>query len=360
VPGELETATGGYRYDRRILATLPDFGWTPHLLRLDASFPHPTPAALEQAERALDAIPDGGLTLADGLAFGAMPALAERHARRLGLIALVHHPLAEETGLPAHQVEALRRSETRALAQARLVLTTSEATASLLLDYGVARERVRVIEPGTDSPAGIVGIERSADLRPVSGLDAEPDKLPVPRLLCVAALIPRKGHDLLLHALAQVQDLPWHLDCVGSLDREPAWAEQIHRLRDRLGLVERVTFAGAVSDLELARHYGRAALFVLATRFEGYGMVFAEALAWGIPILATRAGAVPHTVPAEAGLLVRSQDPDAFSAALRLLLNDKALRQRLSAGARSAAQRLPTWEQATAAFAAACSEVGHG
>lgn len=310
---------------------------------LDPSFPTPTRASLEHAGQVLAAIPDGGLVLVDGLAFGAMPDLAEAEGSRLRLVALVHHPLAAETGHPPDLAEALQAAETRALAQARLVLATSRSTAALLRDYGVESGRVRVVEPGTDP----------APLAQGSGGGT-------PRLLCVAALIPRKGHDLLLRALAELKDRPWHLDCVGSQDRDPAWAESLVRLIDRLGLAGRVSLLGPLDDAGLMERYAAADLFVLPSRFEGYGMAFAEALVRGLPILAARAGAVGETVPPGAGLLVPPEDAAALGQRLRQLLDDEPLRRRLAAGARAAGLRLPTWPRSVAAFAAALSEVAHG
>ena len=143
---------------------------------------------------------------------------------------------------------------------------------------------------------------------------------------------------------------------MGSLDRDPSWAQGLRRLRDELGLAGRVSLLGILGDEELAGRYGAADLFVLPSRFEGYGMVFAEALAWGLPILASRAGAVGATVPPEAGLLVPADDPVALGQALRRLMADPALRRRLAQGARAAGLGLPTWRNAAAACAAALEE----
>jgi glycosyltransferase involved in cell wall biosynthesis len=346
-PGDLATPTGGYRYDRRVLAGLGALGWRVEHHRLDASFPVPTPPALADARSVLAAIPDGRLVVTDGLAFGALPDLAETHRERLRLVALVHHPLAEETGLPRDLALRLRQSEARALRQARMVLVTSQATASLVAGYGVRPGCIRVVEPGTDPAA--------------AACEPRPDRRDgILRLLCVAALVPRKGHDLLLRALAGIQGPPWHLHCVGSPDRDRAWADALLRLRGELGLDERVTFAGAISELALECRYAESDLFVLATRFEGFGMAVAEALARGLPILATGCGAMAQTVPPGAGILVPPDDPAALSAALRRLMNDAALRRRLAVGARAAGQRLRTWPQVAAAFAAACEEVLRG
>ncbi len=379
IPGDLDSPTGGYRYDRRILAGLTALGWRVRYCPLDASFPLPTPAALAEAGRVLAAIPDGGLVLVDGLAYGAMPDLAEAEGRRLRLVALVHHPLALETGLSPERAAALRHSEIRALAQARLILVTSPFTARLLTGaegWGVAPDWVRVVQPGVEpvlapgggsphpdggqavSPAlGNGGQAVSSALGRGSGITMISGGLPPTprplRLLCVASLTPRKGHDLLLRALAGLSASPWHLDCIGSLDLDPAWARELFRWRDTWGLAERVSFHGPLAAEDLGRHYGAADLFVLPSRFEGYGMVCAEALAHGLPILTTRAGALVDTVPPEAGLLVPPDDLPALQEALRRLLTDEALRRRLTAGARAAALRLPTWEQSASAFSAA-------
>ncbi len=339
IPGDLDTPTGGYRYDRRILAGLAGLGWRVEPCPLDASFPAPTSVARSQARQILAAIPDGGLVLVDGLAFGALPELAETEGRRLRLVALVHHPLASETGLSPERAAGLRNAEARALARARLILVTSRFTATLLAGWGVPWARLKVVEPGTD-PAPSAQGSRSGPLR----------------LLCVASLTPRKGHDLLLNALAGLRDWSLHLDCVGSLDRDPVWAEGLIRLRDGRGLAGRVSILGALADEELACRYGAADLFVLPSRFEGYGMVFAEALARGLPILACHAGAVRETVPPEAGLLVPPNDSAALGQALRSLMADPVLRRRLAKGARAAGSRLPTWQDAVAAFAAALEE----
>src|SRR5229473_3772438 len=137
VPGSLETVSGGYAYDRRMVAGLRDRGWSVAVQELDDSFPRPTSAAREQAARVLALIPGGSSVLIDGLALGAMPSEVEREAARLRLIALVHHPLAAETGLDRRTAVALEASERRALSAVSLVVVTSPATAAALTRYNV-------------------------------------------------------------------------------------------------------------------------------------------------------------------------------------------------------------------------------
>src|SRR5512133_749890 len=114
VPGPLKTPTGGYKYDRRIVAGLRACGWDVDVRELEDSFPEPTVAALDDAARQLAAMPDGALVLVDGLALGAMPDQVERQSRRLRLIALVHMPLASTVGLQAADTARLQASESRA------------------------------------------------------------------------------------------------------------------------------------------------------------------------------------------------------------------------------------------------------
>nr|WP_242482387.1 glycosyltransferase family 4 protein [Thiocystis violacea] len=263
-----------------------------------------------------------------------MPALVEAAAPRLDLIALIHHPLALETGLEPAEAERLRRSEFRALASVRGVITTSRVTADGLTAYGVSRERTRVVEPGTDA----------APLATGSGCERL-------NLLCVATLTPRKGHAILFEALSRVRDLSWRLACVGSAQRDPAHAQALRARIGALDLADRIQLVGQVDAAALANHYQAADACVLASHHEGYGMVLAEALAQGLPILSTTAGAIVHTVPETAGLLVPPGDVEAMAAALRRFLTDRQLRERLRAGALRARASLPSWNAACDAFA---------
>jgi len=340
IPGDPSAFTGGYEYDRQVVDGLRALGWNVMVHGLDASFPLPTPSALAHARAMLARIPDGARVLVDGLAFGAMPEIAAAEARRLRLIALVHHPLALETGLENGYAEALRASETHALAAARIVVTTSAATARALADYGVAAERTVVVEPGTD-PAPLA--------RGTHGRVLE--------LLCVSTVVPRKGHAVLVEALAPLVDRPWRLTCVGSLARAPKTVAALRQQIARMRLASRVRFAGEVDRAALERYYDRADAFVLASLHEGYGMALAEALARGLPIVSTRAGAVPETVPPDAGLLVPPGDPVALRATLARFFDEPELRASLAAGARAARDRLPTWAQSCSRLARALAGV---
>jgi len=173
------------------------------------------------------------------------------------------------------------------------------------------------------------------------------------RLLCVATVTPRKGHAVLLEALAELRDRPWHLTCAGSVTRDPATFAALEQQVERLALRARVSFLGDLDADALEREYERADLFVLASYLEGYGMALAEAVARGIPLVSTTAGAIPETVPPTAGVLVPPGDSRALAKALAPLLDHGDARARLAANARAAAAALPTWRTAAERFAAA-------
>ncbi len=337
-PGDLETPTGGYHYDRRLIAELRNLGLEVHTVSLPQGFPFPDEQARQSSSRLMAALPDDAVVIVDGLAFGVLDDLAAAEARRLRLIALCHHPLALESGLSDTQRQAFLVSEHRALNHARAILVTSPNTRDLLVStFSIPGDRICVALPGTDPV-------------PMAPGDGDPV-----RLLTVASLIPRKAHDVLIDALAPLQALSWSARFVGSETLDPQWAQSLRERVNRLQLADRIRFTGPLNDLQA--EYRNADVFVLPSRFEGYGMVFAEALAAGLPIIAARAGAVPDVVPESAGLLVAADDARALSAAITRVLNDRELRLRLRQGARAAANSLPSWSDAAKLVAGKIREV---
>jgi glycosyltransferase involved in cell wall biosynthesis len=341
VPGRLETRTGGYGYDRRIVSGLRERGWSVMVHELDGAFPHPAPAERAHAARALGSCADGALVLIDALALGALPDEVEREAARLRVVALVHLPLATETGLDPAIAEALEQSERRALRAAAAIVVTGRSTAETLASYGVPREQMSLVEPGTDR----------APLATAADPSAGPNGRAPIRLLTAATLSQRKGHDLLFAALGRLSRLDWSLTCAGSLDRDPPTVMRLRtQLRD-LGLEARVALVGDLDERALSECYARADAFVLATLHESYCMAVAEAVARGLPVVATDTGAIGDVVgrtdaPAQpAGLIVPPGDLDALTDALSQVIGNAALRARLAEGARQARERLPTWGQ---------------
>lgn len=332
IPGDLATRTGGYAYDRHLIEALRRRGARVRHLELGSDYPAPSRETIARTSETFAALPDGTQILVDGLAFGAMPEIAAREGARLRLVALVHHPLGLESGLEPETASALIESERRALGHTAAVVVTSRATKRTLgADFGVPEAKIHVAEPGRAVAEAAV-------------LAGDP-----PLIVSVGSLVHRKGHDILVDALARLADRPWRCRIVGEA-RDAAVAADLRAriaangLGDRIALVTDAADAGA----EMAG----ADIFALATRYEGYGMVFAEAMAHGLPIVGTRAGAVPDVVPREAGRLVPADDAAAFGDALAALLAEPALRRRLADGGREAAAALPTWDDTAAIVAA--------
>lgn len=338
IPGDPNTPTGGFVYDRHAVAGLRDAGLLAGPIRVDGPFPEGDASALESAAEQFAAVPDGHTVIIDGLAFTALAPAIDAEATRLGIVALVHHPLGDETGLSAQDRERLLEAEVRALAQARAILVTSRTTRNRLAELGIDSGRVTVVVPGVD---------------PAPDLSFRDERAPGPmRLLCVATLVPRKGQHLLLEALAGLTDRDWTLALVGDA-RHPAYAERIRALVAEHDLEDRVALTGAVSDAMLETHWRRADAFVFPSLHEGWGIAPVEAVRWGLPVITSDAGALPESVPEAARDMVPADDVPALRAALARLLDDPGHRAWLAEGARRAAVDLMTWADMRTAFAAA-------
>jgi glycosyltransferase involved in cell wall biosynthesis len=338
VPGDLDTPTGGFVYDKRMIAELRKLGWDVGVIDLGNEFPRPSDAARSYAQQKIAAVAPDAPVVIDGLAFGVLPEAAAVLSRTHRLIPLVHHPLALESGLTLDEASALRVSERAALARAHHVVTTTRTVVQALTgDYDVPLAKLSTAPPGTDKVAPARGSGGNGPLA----------------LLAVGAVVPRKGYDVLIVALATLRELPWRLVIAGDPTRDPATAQQLEADVARHDLTDRITLAGAVSDELLDALYDAADLFVLPSRYEGYGMAFAAAIARGLPVIGTDAGAIPEAVPTGAGILVPPDNVPALAAALYRLITDARERGRLAAAARSAATQLPTWADSAVLFSRA-------
>jgi len=341
-PGSLESRTGGYIYDRRIVEGLRSKGWAVEVHSLDESFPQPTGAALAHAAAIFSSLRTGTIAVIDSLALGAMPEILERERARIRIVGLVHLPLAAEFGLDEDTARRVAIAERRSLAAAAQLVVTGHATLEFIDAYGVPRSQVAVIEPGTD-PAPLAAASSG---RPV-------------QLLTVATLNPGKGHEDLLLALAEVPDPDWRLTCAGSLTRHPRTAARIRTLVRERHLDDRVSIVGEVGPDALDVLYGRSDAFVLATLRETYGMAVAEALAHGLPVVSTRTGAIPSLVGSDAGLVVQPGDVRGLTKALWQVICDAELRERLASGARRVRTTLRRWDDAVGEMAATLEALGH-
>lgn len=334
VPGPLDTLTGGFIYDRQMVEGLRTVGRLGAVHELSGDFPRAAPYDVAAGAAVLAGLPDRALCVIDGLALTALGQSVAQHGSRLDVVAMIHHPLADETGLGDREKEAFFAAEKAVLAEVARIVVSSARTALRLRDFGVNPSAVRVVEPGVAAWA------RSQSW---TGGGTGPV-----RILSVATLTKRKGHDIALKALATCRDLDWHLDIVGA-SRDPRHGAALKTLAGELGLLDRVTFHGEVGEEELAELHSRAGLFLSATHHEGFGMALADAVAFGLPVVTTEEGAVAEAVRAAAEL-VPAGDADALGRALRALLGNEGARQQLAARSRDAAAGLFDWLRAQAAF----------
>jgi glycosyltransferase involved in cell wall biosynthesis len=333
VPGRLDTRTGGYEYDRRIVTGLRERGWTVAIRELDDSFPEPSVSALGDVDAVLAAIPNDTIVMIDGLAGSAMPGAVERHASRLAIVPIVHALIASEVGIDAAAAARRAEGERRALSRARAIVVAGPALVEPLVQMGIDPQRIAIVRPGTDPAPLARGSGSDAALHPVM----------------VATINPGKGHDVLFRALSTLRDRAWRLTCAGSLERYPDTALRLRALLGELELDTRVTLAGEMGPADIAALYDSADVFVLPTLSETHPLVIGEALARGLPIVSTRVGAIPDLVGSgdeAAGLLVAPGDAEVFATVLARVIDDGSLRARLAENARRKRDRLRTWEDA--------------
>jgi glycosyltransferase involved in cell wall biosynthesis len=334
IPGDLTLATGGYAYDRRVLAGLATHDVAVTHVPLPGTYPNPSDADIEASAAVLAGLSADTTLLIDGLAYGTFPAsLLARIKQRI--VALVHHPLGLETGVPVTRAAELLQLETAALTRAEHVVVTSPLTKRMLVaDFAVLPSKITVAEPGT-APAQRASGSTGGRVH----------------MLAVGSIVPRKGYPVLIEAL---KGLPsgWWLTIAGG-PRDDAEVARVHEAVATSGVSPRIEFVGAVDDATLDTLYASADLFVMPSLFEGYGMVLAEAMARGLPIVCTTGGAAAETVPDDAALKVPPGDYAALRKALSHAITEPDLRQRLSDASWAAGQRLPRWDDTSRIIATA-------
>ncbi len=331
--GDTERLTGGYLYNARVLLGLRENG-------VEIEEIVPCGASLEEQEESASRL---GTTLeprhfdvivVDALARIVIAPHLDRWRKERPLVAMVHE--LPSVAAPKAVLDREREYE-EPLLRAESLISVSPHGASILEERGVPTARIRVVPPGFDRLPKGYG----------TGLPGRNDE--TVRALCVAQWIPRKGILDLVRAWTLHERSGAVLELVGETDADPVYAASV-----RAAIADTpegsITVSGAVDDATLAVAYATADLFVLPSRFEGYGVVYAEALAHGLPVIACNVGPVPEVVGEEAALLVPPGYVEALCGALDLLLNEAGLRDRMSAAARRQARELPRWEDTAAGF----------
>ena len=324
--GDPERPSGGNVYDRMVCRRLAATGWSVHEHEIPGSWPLPDRAARAALGGTLRAVPDGCPVLVDGLVASAAPEVLLPDMDRLRVVVLLHLPLGA-----ADHLEGGGQERELLSAAAAVVVTSRWCRGWLVAECAVPADRVHVAEPGVEAASLSRATEEGR------------------RLLCVAAVTPAKGHDVLLEALERVRDLEWRCEVVGSLRRDPEHVRRLLARSRRGGIDARVQFVGPRTGAALDASYAAADALVLASRFETYGMVVTEALAHGLPVLATSVGGLPEALGRSVegrrpGLLVPPDDAHALARALRRWLSDESLREGLRTAARQRRVTLTGWD----------------
>jgi glycosyltransferase involved in cell wall biosynthesis len=326
--------SGGNLYDRRACGGLSSLGWVVREHRVTGDWPRADGPSRAMLSSTLADVPEGAVVLLDGLVASAAPEVVVPEANRFRLVVLLHLPLCVHQPVaqaPSAAADDERSRECAVLHAAAAVVATSRWTRDwLLTNYRLAPRRVLVVPPGVE-PAELATGSASGG-----------------HLLCVGAVTPTKGHDVLVEALAEVVELEWTCRCVGSVAVDPAFADRVRQRAGAAGLGDRIVFTGARVGGDLDALYAAADLVVVPSRMETYGMVVTEALARGVPVIGTDVGGLAEALgrapgAGRPGILVPAEDPAALAVALRRWLTDAGRRQELRRAARERGATLSDW-----------------
>jgi glycosyltransferase involved in cell wall biosynthesis len=334
--------TGGYLYNTRVLAGLRERGIEVEEFVASGASPTEQEATAPRLGSLFDPR-HFDVIVVDALARIVCAPHLDRWREVRPVVAMVHELPSAAAADPETATRAQKFEEP--LLRADFLIAVSDHGSSVLQKRGVPVGRIRVVPPGFDRLAS-------------ANVGAEPavrDDTLV-RALCVAQWIARKGVLELVRAWTVRERPGAMLKLVGETDADHAYAASV-RAAIANAPEASITVRGPVDDAALGAAYAAADLFVLPSRYEGYGIVYAEALAYGLPIIACDVGPVPGLVGAEAATLVPAGDIGTLSEALDLLLGDPALRSRMSTAACRRVDHLPRWEDTVAAFQRVLEEV---
>ena len=334
VPGDIDQLTGGFIYAKRIINELRLIGRNVILHELSGELPNEDTPAKISAKMILDQVSDNDIVIIDWLGIIAFEKVLEIHHLRVIFIALIHNPVhIDSLSFRKINFEAF---EIKFLSMFQQVIVTSEYTAELLRKYTKELE-INTVNPGIDIPAKINDSYISNSKHTI-------------KILSVGSLIPRKGIVVLIEALSQLKEIKWELICVGNVNRNKEYVENIKMKISSFNLIDRIKFTGNVSPQKLSKLFQSSDIFVLPSYFESYGMVLAEAMIYSLPIITTNAGAIPYTVSTNSAILIKPGSVNEMVEALYKLMTDIEFRKDLAKKSKKAGKQLLTWSDATKKF----------
>jgi glycosyltransferase involved in cell wall biosynthesis len=338
VPGNIHTLTGGYIYDKRMTDGLRLKGHQIQIHSLSGEDPFSSEERSGQCWERLRAVPKGETIIFDSLVFGAIPGFLKEINQNHIIIALIHLPLSYSKNYLNTRLEKLSVSEEEAFSYADRILVTSRFTMDLLVGVGIDPYKIQVVLPGVE----------------VFTRKAGWPKLPR-NFITVSNYTKNKGYALLIEAMKEIRQLDWTLDCYGDKSFDPKHVGSLSRLIEKYRLTDRIFLHGPVSGKTLAETYVNSDLLIHPSEFETYGMVLTEALAHGIPVVASKGGAITQTVPESMGVFFEVNDSKSLQQILEKLLMDTGNYQALCRETSTYYQRAQTWGKSVEEFEKAIS-----
>ncbi len=336
--GSLDIVTGGFLYDKIVVEYLQRQGDEVEIISLPW---HPYPWALLQnlqgslVRRLRQATFD--VLIQDELTHPSLFWLNHRLRPRLSypLISLVHL-LRSSEARPAWQNRLYRLVEKQYLESVDGFICISRHTQAMVQDLTLVAKPVTIAYPAGNRLGGLSPTEIEAKI-----------KAPGPRqILYLGAVIPRKGLDILLRALAPLKEADWQLTVVGSLTTAPAYARRIYRLINRLDLTQKIRLPGVLHGQDLVEILGRSHILAVPSLLEGLALVYLEGMYFGLVPLAAARGAAGEVIShGRDGFLIPPGDVGALREALQSLLGDTERLLNMSLAARERISRHPTWEE---------------
>jgi len=333
IPGDIDTLSSCYIYDKRLVEGLKKKGHDVEVYRLGDDFPFPSEDSLNHCHKVIKSIPSAEPIIIDSLAFGTIPSILKEVSATNPIVALIHLPLSMDPNYSAYQRTLFTSPEMEAFSLATKFVVSSEYTFEILLNLGIEAHKINLIIPG---------------------IDHFPQKKNYPekpaKLLSIANLCRSKDHAILVRALTALKDKDWVLHCYGNLDMDRDCLADFQAMIRKNSLQKKILVHATISGKELSDAYLDADLFVHPSDFEIYGMALAEALAHGIPVIASTGGGICKTVPAKMGQFFKPSDVYGLQSILEELFENPDVYKKLYTQALTFAKNAQTWEKSADLF----------
>lgn len=335
IPGDINTLTGGYVYDKIIIEGLEKLGYSVTVHQLSNDFPFPSKENLKKCEVVVKNIPTDNPVFIDSLAFGPMHKILLLNRGKNPVIPIMHLPLPKNPNFSKAEQDQFILPEQNALKLAVKIIAVSGFTKQIIMDYGIEASKIEIITPGFSY------LPRKASFPDF------PEKI-----LCVGSYLPGKGQLLLVKALAKIRHLKWTLTMCGIQDFDPHYFKKIQSEIETEKLGSRIFVNPPVSGESLSKAYLEADLFILPSYFENFSMALNDALYCGIPVITTDGGGIPFSVPHNMSVIVPKGNENELKQAIEKVLTDSAYYKNLCKATSTYYQSANSWNNSINLFQA--------